>query len=78
MRVRHRLSKLLLRQGLVWQQTAWTHAHQRWLRGLRWDQPGVRVAFDEALEAVLSVQARRDRLDGPSSSSPPNRRGRRW
>jgi transposase len=64
MRARHRLSKLLLRQGLVWQQSAWTHAQQRWLEGLGWDQPGVRVALDEALEAVLSVQARRDRLDG--------------
>jgi hypothetical protein len=66
MRARHRLSKLLLRYGLVWQQSAWTDAHQRWLHkvGLELDRPGVRVAFDEALAAVLGVQARRDRLDG--------------
>jgi transposase len=32
MRARHRLSKLLLRQGLVWPDSAWTQAHQRWLR----------------------------------------------
>ncbi len=64
MRARHRLSKLLLRQGLVWQQSAWTRAHERWLQGLRWEQPWVRVAFDEALGAVLAVQTRRDRLDG--------------
>jgi transposase len=78
MRARHRLSKLLLRQGLVWPDSAWTHAHQRWLQRLRWDQPGVRVAFDEALGAVLGVQARRDRLDGPSASWQHRRRGRRW
>jgi transposase len=78
MRARHRLSKLLLRQGLVWPDSAWTHAHQRWLQRLRWDQPGVRVAFDEALGAVLAVQARRDRLDGPSASWQHRRRGRRW
>jgi transposase len=30
---------------------------------LRFDQPGLRVAFDEAYGAVLAVQARRDRLD---------------
>ena len=32
--------------------------------GLEFDQPGLRVAFDEAHGAVLAVQARRDRLDG--------------
>ena len=66
MRARHRLSKLLLRQGLVWSGAAWTQAHARWLGGvgLEFDQPGLRVAFDEAHGAVLAVQARRDRLDG--------------
>lgn len=63
MRARHRLSKLLLRQGLVWDNSAWTGAHEAWLRSLRFDRVGVRVAFDEAFEAVLSVHARRDRLD---------------
>ena len=66
MRARHRLSKLLLRQGLVWSAAAWTQAHGRWLAsvGRELDQPGLRVAFDEAYGAVLAVQARRDRLDG--------------
>jgi transposase len=66
MRARHRLSKLLLRQGLVFAGAAWTQAHARWLGGvgLEFDQPGLRVAFDEAHGAVLAVQARRDRLDG--------------
>lgn len=29
MRARHGLSKLLLRQDLLWQGTAWTQAHER-------------------------------------------------
>jgi transposase len=38
MRARHRLSKLLLRHGLVWDGTnAWTGAHDAWLRRLRVD-----------------------------------------
>jgi transposase len=65
MRARHRLSKLLLRHGLVFEGAAWTQAHQRWLRiqQQQLTQPGLRVAFDEADGAVLAVQARRDRLD---------------
>ncbi len=63
MRARHRLSKLLLRQGLVFEGCAWTQAHDRWLGQLRFDQAGLGVAFDEARGAVLAVQARRDRLD---------------
>jgi transposase len=31
LRARHRLSKLLLRQGLVFEGAAWTQAHGRWL-----------------------------------------------
>src|SRR5689334_11323434 len=31
MRCRHRLSKLLLRHGRVYDQTAWTRTHARWL-----------------------------------------------
>ncbi|NMH81304.1 IS110 family transposase [Pseudonocardia xinjiangensis] len=63
MRARHRLPKLLLRQGLVWENCAWAGAHEAWLRALRLDRVGVQVAFDEAFDAVLSVHARRDRLD---------------
>lgn len=63
MRARHRLSKLLLRHGLIFEGAAWTQAHQRWLHGLRLELPGLGVTFDEADGAVLAVQARRDRLD---------------
>ena len=63
---RHRLSKLLLRHGLVFEGAAWTQAHGRWLARVEAElvQPGLRVAVDEAHGAVLAVQARRDRLDG--------------
>jgi transposase len=37
--------------------------HERWLRSLRFERAGVRVAFDEAYAAVIAAQARRDRLD---------------
>jgi transposase len=63
MRARHRLSKLLLRQGLVWEQTAWTAAHEQWLRSHHFARRGVQLAYDEAFDAVLSVHARRNRLD---------------
>jgi transposase len=64
MRARHRLSKLLLRQGIVYAGgQAWTGAHQQWLRRLSFDAPGVRLAFDADFEAVLMAATRRDRLD---------------
>ncbi|HVW42009.1 MAG TPA: IS110 family transposase [Amycolatopsis sp.] len=64
MRARHRLSKLLLRQGIVYSGgQAWTGAHDRWLRQQRFDNPATRMAFDSDYEATLAIIARRDRLD---------------
>jgi len=63
MRARHRLSKLLLRQGLVWEAGAWTQAHERWLAAQRFEEHGLVVAYGEAVAAVQSVRARRDALD---------------
>ena len=64
MRCRHRLSKLLLRQGIVWSGgAAWTGLHERWLRQQHFDRPGLQTAYEAAFEAVLFTQARRDRLD---------------
>jgi transposase len=64
MRVRHRLSKLLLRHGIVYSDgQAWTGAHDSWLRRQRFTSPAVQTAFESDYDAVLTVKARRDRLD---------------
>ena len=49
MRARHRLSKLLLRQGIVYTGgKPWTGVHDTWLRSQRFDQTGRQFAFDAA------------------------------
>jgi transposase len=59
MRARHRLSKLLLRHGAVWDgKEAWTTA-----QAATFTSRGLRTAFDADHEAVLMAAARRDRLD---------------
>jgi transposase len=64
MRARHRLSKLLLRQGIVYcGGNAWTDAHDRWLRRQRFDSPATTTAFESDYDTILTVAARRDRLD---------------
>ena len=64
MRARHRVSKLLLRQGIVYYGgSAWTGIHLLWLRAQHFDAPGLQIAFDAEHEAVLQAEARRDRLD---------------
>jgi transposase len=64
MRARHRLSKLLLRQGVVYSGgQAWTGAHDAWLRRQRFDNPATTMAFESDYDTVLAVGARRDRLD---------------
>jgi transposase len=64
MRARHRLSKFLLRQGIVYADgRAWTDAHEAWLRRQRFDAPALRSTFESDYDAVLTVRARRDRLD---------------
>jgi transposase len=66
MRARHRLSKLLLRQGIVYSGGhGWTAAHDRWLRHQhqQLEQAATRMAFESDYDAVLAVTARRDRLD---------------
>jgi len=64
MRCRHRLSKLLLRHGIVYcGGQAWTGVHETWLRGQRFTHRGVQLAFDADLEAMLLTRDRRGRLD---------------
>jgi transposase len=63
MRARHRLSKLLLRHGLVYDGSAWTGAHELWLRRQCFESRPLALAFDECYEAVTHARARRDALD---------------
>jgi transposase len=64
MAARHRVSKLLLRHGIVYDGgTTWNQIHHAWLNKIRFDLPGTTAAFDAALESVRFAQARRDRLD---------------
>lgn len=67
MRARHRLSKLLLRHGIVYDGgAAWTGKHDDWLRRHARGQLGADatgLAFDADYDAVLATLARRDRLD---------------
>jgi transposase len=64
MRSRHRVSKLLLRYGMVYSGgKAWTELHDRWLRHQRFDSAATQAAFDDAYETVVLATARRARLD---------------
>ena len=64
MRARHRLSKLLLRHGIMYSGgKAWTAAHDTWLLRQVFTLAGTQAAFEDAYEAVVLVAGRRDRLD---------------
>jgi transposase len=64
MSARHRVSKLLLRQGIVYYGgKAWTRNHERWLRAQRFDNPALQLSYEAAFDATLACQDRRDRLD---------------
>jgi transposase len=63
MRARHRLSKLLLRHGLVYEATAWTRTHDAWLRRQRFGGGPLAVVFDECYGRMLDAKSRRDTLD---------------
>jgi transposase len=63
MRARHRLSKLLLRHGLVYDATAWTRAHDAWLRRHWFPSGPLAIVFDECYGRMLDAKTRRDALD---------------
>jgi transposase len=63
MRARHRLSKLLLRHGLVYDATAWTRTRDGWLRRQRFHGGPLAIVFDECDGRMLDAKSRRDALD---------------
>ena len=78
MRARHRLSKLLLRQGIVYSGgQAWTDKHDVWLRhtGAQLSAAATRATFESDYDAVLSREGaprparRRDRGRWPPTAS---------
>lgn len=44
-RIRHRVSKFLLRHDRVWRESAWTVKHERWLTRQRFDDPALRSTY---------------------------------
>lgn len=65
MGARHRISKLLLRRGLVFEGpgATWSQRHLKWLSQVRFEQPLVEVVFGEYLAHHEVLLARRRRLD---------------
>ena len=64
MRTRHRISKFLLRQGIVYYGgQAWTGKHELWLRAQRFDDPALKLTYESALDAMVTCVHHRDRLD---------------
>jgi len=59
-RCRHRLSKMLLRRGWIWNgsKRAWSQGHRLWLRSLRFEQEADQVVLDDYLLAIEHVEQR--------------------
>jgi transposase len=64
-RARHRLSKLLMRRGLMWheEKRAWGQRHRLWIRSLRFECREDQLVLDDYLLAIEQVEARLKALD---------------
>jgi transposase len=63
-RLRHRVSKLLLRYGRVYDGGGtWTQAHRRWLAAQRFEHVPTELAYLDALAAIDGLLTRRAALD---------------
>src|SRR5207253_11418448 len=63
MRCRHRVSKLLLLHGRVYEAGAWTKTLRRWLEQQRFEEAATELAYLDALAAVDGLAARKTALD---------------
>jgi transposase len=63
MRCRHRVSKLLLLHGRVYDGGAWTKAHRRWLERQRFEEAATGLAYLDTIAAVDGLIARKAALD---------------
>ena len=79
MRARHRLSKLLLRHGIVYSGgKAWTLAHDAWLGRQHFDRVGTEAAFEDAYEAVCWLRVVGTGWTRRSPRSPRTASSPRW
>jgi transposase len=64
MRCRHRLSKLLLRHGIRFDEgAAWTQRHRDWLQTVTLEWPAAQTTLLDARGAIDAVAHRRDQLE---------------
>jgi transposase len=64
MRCRHRLSKLLLRRGIRFDDgRAWTDRHRRWLGTIALGWPAAQTTLGDAIGAVDTLEHRREHLE---------------
>jgi transposase len=62
-RLRHRVSKLLLRYGRVYDAGTWTQAHRRWLAAQRFAHTPTELAYLDTLAAIDGLTTRKAALD---------------
>jgi transposase len=60
---KHRVSKLLLRHGIVWDKTAWTKEHLAWVSRVRLPDDASQTALDNDMMVTIQALDRRNRLD---------------
>lgn len=64
LRARHRLTKLLLRQGRMYRDgNAWTQAHYRWLSAQRFEQEAQQQTLEGYSRALAEAEARLETLE---------------
>ena len=79
MRTRNRLSKFLLRQGVVYYGgKTWTATHEQWLRRQRFTDAGRQLVYDEAFDAMFATRDRRDRFDAAITQMAVTSNSPRW
>ena len=63
-RARNRLGKFLLRHGRVWRGgSAWTHKHEAWLGGQRFDEPALGTTYVHYRAVVATRHAQLDAVE---------------
>lgn len=64
MSARHRLSKMLLRQGFVFREGSnWTQRHREWLKRVQYDHLPAQRVFDNYLLAIEQIEGRLEQLE---------------